>query len=163
MKTLLILRHGKSSWKHTDLSDHDRPLKKRGRRDAPRIGQLLSAEDLVPDVILSSTAKRASHTAELAAETCGFMGEIEFRRDLYHTWPGDIFNMLRGLGDEVQSVMVVGHNPGLEALLYALTDVDEWLPTCALAQVEIDIANWNDLTDETEGELINLWRPRELK
>jgi phosphohistidine phosphatase len=163
MKTILILRHGKSSWGHNQLADHDRPLKKRGKHDAPRMGQLIYAEGVVPDAILSSTAFRARDTAELAAEACGFAGEIQFRRDLYHSWPEDIFDILRSLNADIEIAMVVSHNPGLEALLYSLTDVDEWLPTAALAQVRVDIATWNDLTDETEGELVNLWRPQMLK
>jgi len=162
MKTLLILRHGKSSWDHPNLTDHDRPLKKRGQQDALRVGQLLRGQDLVPDVILASTARRARDTAVLAAEACGFEYEIHFSRDLYPTWPGDIISMLRGLDDGVQRTMVVGHNPGLEELLVSLTAIDEWLPTAALAQVNLDADRWIDITDETEGELVNLWRPREL-
>ena len=81
MKTLLILRHAKSSWKHTNLSDHERPLNKRGKKAAPLIGQLLYEQDLVPDIILSSTARRARNTAEIVAEVSGFEGEIYYLDD----------------------------------------------------------------------------------
>jgi phosphohistidine phosphatase len=71
LKTLLLMRHAKSSWKHTELDDHDRPLAKRGKRDAPRMGQLVRQEELVPQLILSSTAVRARNTAEIVAEESG--------------------------------------------------------------------------------------------
>ena len=83
MKTLLILRHAKSSWKDDSLPDHDRPLNKRGKQDAPLVGRLDSRKDLMPDLILSSTAKRARATVELVAEESNYQGEIEYSRDLY--------------------------------------------------------------------------------
>jgi len=85
MKTLLILRHAKSSWKNPGLADHNRPLNKRGKRDAPRVGRLLRDKNLTPDLILSSTAKRALDTAEAAAESSGYEGEINHGPSC--TWP----------------------------------------------------------------------------
>ena len=84
MKTLLLLRHAKSSWKESSLTDHDRPLNDRGQRDAARMGQLLTDEDLLPDLILLSTATRARTTAELVAASSGFDGEIRLDGELYH-------------------------------------------------------------------------------
>ncbi|MBU0510733.1 MAG: histidine phosphatase family protein [Chloroflexi bacterium] len=162
MKTLLILRHAKSSWKDTNLADHDRPLKERGQRDASRMGSLIQDEDLIPDLILSSTAKRTRDTAELVAEACGYDGKIKFQRDLYNAWTSHLIEILRDLKPKHTCVMIVGHNPGLEELLYVLTDKEEWLPTAALAQIQLPIDRWNKLEDETEGKLVNLWRPREL-
>ncbi|MRN62395.1 MAG: hypothetical protein FIO03_10205 [Nitrosopumilales archaeon] len=83
VKSLLILRHAKSSWKHPELNDHDRPLNKRGKNDAPRMGKLLQKEKLIPDVILSSTAIRASATAESVVKACGYKGEVTLKRSLY--------------------------------------------------------------------------------
>ena len=83
MKTLLLLRHAKSSWKETESSDHDRPLNKRGRRTAPLIGEYLQAEGLLPDLILCSSAVRAHETALLVAEACSYRGEIKQIRELY--------------------------------------------------------------------------------
>lgn len=161
-KTLLILRHAKSSWNHPQLSDHARPLNTRGQKAAPRMGQLIYVEDLVPDVILSSTARRALETAEIVAEASGFAGEIIQLDDLYHGWPSDYLNVLRPLPDDIHIALVVGHNPGVEALLEILTDETEPMPTAALAHLKLPINSWNQLTDETEGELLNLWRPRGL-
>jgi phosphohistidine phosphatase len=76
MKSVLILRHAKSSWKHPELADHDRPLNRRGKRDTPLMGRLLKKEDLVPEIIISSTATRARSTAEAVAKSSGYKGEI---------------------------------------------------------------------------------------
>ncbi len=162
MKTLLILRHAKSSWKDMTLADHDRPLNRRGKEDAPRMGALLAEEGLVPDVILSSTAKRAQATAEAVADASGFEGEIHYSRDLYHADPESYLYTLRTLPPDYELVMVVGHNPGLEELVDVLTGESLRLPTAALVQVSLPLDDWTALTDETEGELVDIWRPREL-
>ena len=99
------------------------------------MGQLLYEEDLVPDIILSSTARRARQTAELAAEASGYEGEILYLDDLYHGWPSDYLLALRALAADDDLAMVVGHNPGVGMLLDLLTSQDEHLPTAALAYV----------------------------
>jgi phosphohistidine phosphatase len=162
MKTLLILRHAKSSWKNSELADHDRPLNKRGKRDAPRMGELLVREGLIPDLIVSSSAKRAKKTTELLAEESGYEGEIIFERDLYAAWPEAYIETLNVIPDEFETVMVVGHNPGLEDLLEILTGEVERMPTAALANVSLPIEHWRELSLEIEAELLNIWRPKEL-
>lgn len=162
MKTLLILRHAKSSWKKPGSADHERPLNKRGKRDAPRMGQLVEQEDLVPDLIVTSTAKRALVTAEVVAENSGYEGEVRLERSFYMGDPEAYLEVLRQLPDEIQTVMVVGHNPGLEELLEELVMEPDRLPTAALARVDLPIQSWQELDDEVVGELVNLWRPREL-
>jgi phosphohistidine phosphatase len=162
MKTLLILRHGKSSWKNNHLADHDRPLKMRGKRDADKIGTLIKSEWLRPDIILSSTAKRARDTAKIVADSSGFDGEIQKCRSIYHGDTTDYLDLLNNLGPENNIVMIVGHNPGLEEFLSDLTDESELMSTGTLAQVTLEIDDWSDLGERTTGVLINLWRPREL-
>ena len=162
MKTLLILRHAKSSWRELGLSDHDRPLNKRGKRDAPRIGSLLSREDLLPDLIISSTAVRARKTAQLVMEASGYDGELRLEGDLYAAEPQAYVDILQALPDEIGRVMVVGHNPGLEELLEQLTRDAESLPTAALAQVSLNLEAWQDLDEDTQASLIHLWLPRQL-
>lgn len=162
MKTLLILRHAKSSWSDAGLPDHDRPLNERGKRDAPRMGQLLREEQLVPDRIVSSTAKRARKTAAKVAKASGYQGEISLHDELYH---GDIpaaLNILRQLPVDAKRALLVGHNPDLEHLLELFTSQYAEMPTAALAQVEIAIDGWSELADEPDAKLIRLWRPREL-
>jgi phosphohistidine phosphatase len=162
MKTLLILRHGKSSWKNAELADHDRPLKKRGKRDAGKMGNLIKYEGLEPEIILTSTAKRAADTAKIVADTSGFDGDIRFHRTIYHGDILDYLELLISLDPEINTVMIVGHNPGLEEFLSDLIDVVEWMPTGTLAQVALDIEDWSDIEEITTGKLINLWRPREI-
>ena len=162
MKTLLILRHAKSSWDQPNLADHDRPLTKRGKRDSFRMGDLAKEEGISPDLIISSTAKRARSTVKRFAEANDFNCEIKFTRDLYLAGTQDYIDLLRGLDSDIESVMVVGHNPGLEELLDELTGESLWLPTTALARVALPIQKWNELTDETEGKLVHFWKPRDL-
>ena len=117
MKTLLILRHAKSSWKNNALSDHDRPLNPRGQRDAPNVGKRLRNEDLIPDAILSSTAKRACQTAEAVAQESGCAGELQLSGELYGGGPEAYLEAIRNLPSAVDCALVVGHNPDLEELV----------------------------------------------
>lgn len=162
MKQLLVLRHAKSSWKHSDLADHDRPLNKRGKRDAPRMGMLVRYEDLVPDLILTSSAKRAKTTAELFGEACDYDGEIIISRDLYAHYPEAYLEELQKVTDLYQCVLIVGHNPGLEELVEMMTDEWNRLPTAALAHISLSIQYWHEIDDDTGGELLHLWLPKEL-
>jgi len=168
MKNLLLLRHAKSSWEDRSLSDHDRPLNERGERDAPRMGRLLRDEGLWPDLILSSTARRARRTAELLLAspdentldegTPGDDTEIRYLSELYLADPEDYLGAVRRMGGQAESVLVVGHNPGLEMLLQSMTDEWHRLPTAALARIDLPIDAWTDLAPG-EGLLAGLWRP----
>jgi phosphohistidine phosphatase len=162
MKTLLILRHAKSSWKKPDLPDHDRPLNKRGKNEAPKVGQYLKENDLVPDLILCSTARRAMETAQAVADACGFEGKVEYQKDLYLSELAIYLDILRCLPDKARRVMVVGHNPDVEELLTMLTEVDEHLTTSALAVVDLPISSWEELNEATDGKLQILWVPRQV-
>ena len=161
MKTLLILRHAKSSRKKP-VDDHDRPLNKRGKSDAPRMGKVLGEAGLQPDLIISSTAKRARRTAGKVAQHSGYPGVIELSSDLYLAGPEGYRRVLRGVSDDHESVLVVGHNPGLEMLFEALTGQDEMLQTAALAHVRVEIERWEEFDENARGKLIALWRPRLL-
>ena len=162
MKTLLLLRHAKSSWKHPALADHDRPLNKRGKRTAPRVSALLQDEDLIPDLMLCSSAVRAYTTALLVAKACGYAGEIKRIRKLYLAEPETYVEVLRQVAEKHARVLVVGHNPGLEALIEALTGEAMAMPTAALAQVELSLKRWSDLDTDTDCKLVNVWRPKDL-
>ena len=164
MKTLLILRHAKSSWKEQDLPDHDRPLNKRGKNDAPRMGKLLKDEDLIPDLIMSSTAVRAKKTAELVAKACKYKGKIVLNHSLYGAEPAAYLKILEGLSDKHMVVLVVGHSPSVEDTVGLLTcSLDVIMPTCALAQISLPIKNWAELKKQKiEGKLLKVWKPKEL-
>jgi len=162
MKTLLLLRHAKSSWKHPELADHDRPLNKRGKRTAPHMGALLQEEDLMPDLILCSSAVRAYMTALIVAKACGYAGEIKKSRKLYLAEPQDYIEVLHEVPESHARVLVVGHNPGLEALVEALTGEAMAMPTAALAQMELSLPRWSDLAMDSDCKLVNVWRPKDL-
>ena len=162
MKTLLILRHAKSSWNHPELSDYDRPLNGRGKRDAPRMGKHLRQEGLIPDRILTSSAKRARKTANKVAKTCGYTGKVKKLDAFYDTVPGVYFETLQALPNKYQRVMVVGHNPTMEQLVSHLTSQIERMPTAALAHIELPIERWEALNLYTKGILVSLWTPKTL-
>jgi phosphohistidine phosphatase len=144
------------------MPDHDRPLKGRGERDAPQMGYLLLDAGLVPQLILSSTAKRARKTAEYVAAACGYDHEIVLEHALYQARPERHLHILRKIDDAYARVLLVGHNPGLEVLLEVLTGRSEWLPTAALAHIVLPITTWADVVPAADGELVDLWTPKTL-
>ena len=163
MKPLLVLRHAKSSWSDSALDDHERPLNRRGQRDAPRMGKLVREHGLTPDVIISSDAVRARLTAEAVAEASGFAGEIRFEAAVYAASPADVLAVLLTVPETTAgTVMIVGHNPGLEELVAQLTGEQPDLPTAALAQIALPIDRWRDLKASTRGRLLGLWRPKDI-
>lgn len=163
MKTLLLLRHGKSRWKDASLPDFERPLSGRGRKASTRMGRLLRSEGLLPERIVSSPAVRSRKTALRVARRCGYTRGIELQPELYHATAATICEVLGSLWKDPGTVLLVGHNPGLEELLSTLTGCDEPLPTAALAQLAVPVDSWQDLRLDTVVPLVNLWRPRELE
>jgi phosphohistidine phosphatase len=163
MKTLLLLRHAKSSWKDSDVDDHDRPLNKRGKKDAPRMGRLLREEDVLPDLIMASSARRCRKTAEHVIQHSGYRGETRITGELYEADASKLRAILAALPEGVQRVLLLGHNPGMEELLESFAGVYTPLTTAALAQLELPIDSWSELTSQTRAELARLWQPRELE
>lgn len=162
MKTLLLLRHAKSSWKDAEQDDHDRPLNKRGKHDAPRMGQLLREEGLLPDLLVSSSARRARKTAEHVIHHSGFRGETRITGQLYNAGREQLLAAVRDLPDSAGRVLLIGHNPALEELLEALTGECRALTTAALAHVESDADSWQRLGEAGPARLIRVFQPREL-
>ncbi len=161
MKTLILLRHAKSSWKQPELNDHDRPLNKRGKKEAPKVGQYIKENQLLPDLILSSTARRARDTAQAVADESGYTGQVEYYQDLYLSDTACYLDILQCQPDSASRIMVVGHNPDLEDLLTLLTDVSEHLTTAALVFIDLPISSWQELNEATDGRLQLIWAPRE--
>ena len=162
MRSVLLLRHAKSSWKHPDLSDHDRPLNKRGKRDAPLMGRLLKKENLIPDIIISSTAIRARANAESVAKASSYDGEIVLDKSLYAAGPEAYLGVIHALSDEYVRVLIVGHNPGLEELVELPTGEIHLMPTCSLAHVKFRVNKWSEIDNKIKGEVAEKWRPRDL-
>jgi phosphohistidine phosphatase len=156
-----VLRHAKSSWEFADLSDHDRPLNNRGKRDAPRIGKKLLKEGLVPHLIISSSAVRAHSTAKKVAKACGYEEEILIDPTLYGSGPSEYLNALKNQEDRFDIIMLVGHNPISEELVEVLTGEMVTMPTCAVACMRLPIGSWRQINPQTRGELLNLWSPKE--
>ena len=112
MKTIILVRHAKSSWKDTSLDDFDRPLNKRGKRNAPFMGEKLKNRQIVPDLILSSPAKRAKKTATIVAKTIGYpKKKIQYSDNMYHSSARYLLEMVRNQDDESETIMLFGHNP----------------------------------------------------
>ena len=163
MKKLLLMRHAKSSWKDSDVPDHDRSLKKRGQKDAEKMGKLLKSKKIVPDLIISSTAIRAEKTAEILAKACKYDNEIIFCDSLYMAEPADILKVIKEHAKKQKCLLVIGHNPGMEAFLQILTGKVESLSTASIAYLGAKIDNWEELSGEEEINLKKFWRPKDLK
>jgi phosphohistidine phosphatase len=143
MQTLYLLRHGKSSWDDPTLPDHERPLAPRGRRDAKRIAKHLRRLGLEPELILCSSAARTRETLELLRPALG-ASEVIVEEDLYGASSDELLARIHLVPDSVASVMLIGHNPGLEQLALALASAGDDLerlaakfPTAALATLAI--------------------------
>lgn len=163
MKKLLIMRHAKSSWKNSDLADHERPLKKRGKNDAKRMGKLLKSKKIIPDLIICSTALRAQETADHFVESMKYKNEVVFTDALYMAEPKDILSAITDHATDQKSVLVIGHNPGSEALLQILTGKVESLPTASIAYLTAKIDKWKDINRCEDVKLKKLWRPKDIK
>jgi len=163
MKTLLLMRHGKSSWKDDSLEDHERPLKKRGRKDSKRIAKAILANKLMPDLVLSSSAVRTRETVDIVVNTLDYQGRIFFSDDLYMGEPQDFIESLRMLNNDYETVLIVGHNPGLEAYLQIIDGDVESLPTAGLGYLVLVLEDWKEISLDTMGDLIGIWKPKELK
>lgn len=163
MKTLLLMRHAKSSWKDTELADRDRPLTKRGKRDAQKMGEMLKEMELIPQRILCSSAARAKLTGENVLDGLRLAIPMDLLDEFYMAEMPIYIEKLSSLPDSLDKVMVIGHNPGLEALMLTMAHQVEALPTCAVSYLILPIEHWEELNDAVSGDLIQIWRPKELE
>jgi phosphohistidine phosphatase len=164
---LYLLRHAKSSWTDADLADHDRPLAGRGRRAADAIADHMRAEAIAPELVLCSTARRARETYE-RIEPALAAAPVRYEAGLYGASAMSLLERLRGLPDDVDSVLLVGHNPAIEELAVALArpsprrrDLEVKFPTGALATLTGPLPSWRGL-DHDSVELVAFVRPRDL-
>jgi len=155
------MRHAKSSRKDGALTDHQRPLNRRGLQAAERIGRLLGCENLAPERIVTSTAERARQTAERVATTAGFTGELVLCDALYHATADTILRIVAGLEPNDSRVLLIGHNPGVQEVLYQLTGAYQPVVTGTLACLRLDIGGWSGVAT-APARLVALWRPPEL-
>ena len=148
MKRLTLLRHAKSSWDNDRLTDHDRPLAARGLHDAPLMGSRLAEQGLAPGLLLSSTALRARQTAELVAPAFSrIQPRLALEPRLYLATPGEMLAVVAALDDELDEVILIGHNPGLTDLANRMLPnlkLDN-LPTAGAIAIDCVVDRWRDI------------------
>jgi len=161
MKQLILVRHAKSSWNNPSLTDHDRPLNSRGKRDAPRMAEYLYEQIHQIDVLISSTAVRAQLTAkEFKDKFEADLQHTETEEDLYHASAGEILDIVRGISDNYHSAMIFGHNPGFTQFAnnYATKWIDN-VPTCGIVGIDFNVRSWSEL-GEKNGTVIYFYYPK---
>ena len=149
MKTLYLIRHAKSSWKFPALHDFDRPLNRRGKHDAPMMGQRLRQRYIVPDLILCSPAKRTKRTAQAIGKAVGYpTSAIIYPRAIYEASAEEMIKILQAIDDRINTVMLVAHNPGLTELANRLTAhyIDNVVTTGVVA-IQFSVTHWKEIAD----------------
>ena len=167
MKRLYLLRHAKSSWEDPKLADQDRPLAPRGRRAAGVMAEHLRRKEIAPELVLCSRSTRTRQTLTRIAPGLGESADVQIRSELYAASAADLLEALREVQDEVRSVMLIGHNPGIQDLALTLARggpeiarVRSRFPTAALATLELK-GSWCELAPGG-AELTSFVRPKEL-
>ena len=171
MKLLGLFRHAKSDWQDPRARDFDRPLNARGREGAAVMGRHIHDHGLRWDRIISSPAIRCAETIEIACQAAGRPVAVQWDRRIYLASSATLLDLLRAQDDSATAVLMVGHNPGLEDLIFDLVPddgtsplrdvVEVKFPTSSYAVLELDTASWADLKERT-GRLVHLTRPRDL-
>lgn len=168
MKRLYLMRHAKSSWAEEELSDQERPLAPRGRRAAKRLARHLREEAIAPEVVLCSSALRTRQTLELIEPGLGEPREMLVEDELYGAGADQLLQRLRRLTPEVRSVLLIGHNPGVQDLAVLLArggksrdQLRAHFPTAALATLTIAESGWSTLA-AAGADLIGYVTPRDL-
>ena len=146
MKSLILVRHAKAAREQIPLTDRDRPLTDRGRRDAPRMAERLHRRGVQPELLVSSPARRALGTAQLMARLLGCArGGIAVDERLYPGGADALLEVIHGLDPPLRCVMLVGHDPGLSALAHRFCRAIDHLPTCAVAEFAFEAETWSQI------------------
>jgi len=147
MKTLYLVRHAKSSWKYPSLDDFERPLNKRGRKNAPFMGKILNKLKVTTDLVISSPANRAAMTARIIATAINYpLENIVYSEAIYEFSEDALIGVINKIDDNVNSSMVVGHNPATNGLVNYIGDQPiSNIPTCGVCCVELDISSWSNI------------------
>ncbi|MDT0507718.1 histidine phosphatase family protein [Novosphingobium sp. MMS21-SN21R] len=171
MKTIALFRHAKSDWSDARARDFDRPLNERGQLGARAMGAYIKASGRQFDRMIASPAVRAAETVEEASKAWGCTFKVEWDRRIYLASSATLLDLLKELEGDPASVLMVGHNPGLEDLIFDLVPddgssplrdvVEQKFPTATFAVIELDVERWADVTEGC-GKLVELMRPRDL-
>jgi phosphohistidine phosphatase len=162
MKTLLLLRHAKSSWDDTTIKDFDRPLNGRGLSNAPLIGRFLREQKIASDLILCSPARRTRETVTLLMKAGRIEAPVRFDERVYEASVERLFEVISQIEERVKQALLVGHNPGLEGLIHHLTGEEKRMPTAALARLSLGVEKWSK-TQAGCGNLDWLINPKQLE
>jgi phosphohistidine phosphatase len=167
MKRIYLLRHAKSSWDDPTLADEDRPLAPRGRRAAKVMARHLRRREIAPEVVLCSPSRRTRQTLTRIAPGLGKNADVQIKPELYAASAAALLEVLHEVPDEVDSMMLIGHNPGIQDLALSLARtgsesmrVRNKFPTAALATLEFN-ASWRELAPGS-AELVSFVKPKEL-
>ena len=158
-KELLLMRHAKSSWGDSSISDHDRPLNKRGRLGAPYMGRLLKEQGLLPELLLVSTAVRAQQTMEALVRESKFDGEIISIKRLYLAEIPDYVDVLSEVPHGISRVLIIAHNPGIADFAELLSGASIPMCTAGLAHIDCQVGELAQVSSSTRGKLIGFHRP----
>lgn len=163
MKKLFLMRHAKSSWKDETLDDFERPLNTRGERDVLTMAQRLKNRDIMPELIVSSAAKRAKKTAKKLAKTLEYdKKKILFLKELYESDESFIMKLLQGMDDRVETLLIIGHNPEFNIVAEELVGFDENIVTSGVVEIVFDVEQWNEVGAEN-ARLISYDYPKNEK
>ena len=160
--SLILMRHAKSDWSDGSLTDHDRPLNRRGKRDAPRMAKWLAAMHCIPELLLCSSSTRTKETASLMMDAWDTTPEIEFSRDLYHASPDAILDAVKSMAKDQTKLMVLAHNPGMAYLVSTLAGESMDMPTAAIGIFSVSCA-WYELTPKSSVRMTEFMRPKALE
>ena len=172
MKDLFILRHAKSSWSAPFLNDFDRPLNKRGKQACVDIGQWLHKQNITPELVVCSPAKRAKDTWKRVKKEQMAYGKNKFVASLYLASPSELLNVIKKVPAKISSLMLIGHNPGMHQLILQLVNtkalnseqtqdlqrIIHKFPTAGFAHIQFNVSDWVDVAPLT-GKLYRMMMP----
>ncbi len=145
MKKLYIIRHAKSSWSDETLNDFERPLNKRGKSNAPMMGERLKEKGVMPDIIISSPAKRAKSTAEMIAKEIGYEKKVLFDENIYESSVDELRKIIKEIDNKKGIVFLIGHNPSLNALAEYYVNFSQNIPTCGIVEIAFECDKWANI------------------
>ena len=160
-RVLLLLRHAKSSWKNKELDDHDRPLNKRGKRDAIKMGKYLKKINMIPNAIVTSSALRTVETTSLVCRHCDYDRLVEINFTFHKNGVDSYIQAISQTSVDTAILLLIGHNPDLEELVSVLTHRSIKMTTCTLVQINLYMPSWNNIISQHDfrSEIVNVWKP----
>ncbi|WP_222435775.1 SixA phosphatase family protein [Rubripirellula tenax] len=156
------MRHAKSDWGDSSLSDHDRPLNRRGHRDAPEMAKWLTGLGVIPGRVLCSSALRTCQTIRLMQERWPVETDVMTMESLYLASPETLWRSATSNGGDHECVMVLAHNPGISQLTSMMADRSIEMPTAAIAVFQLNVDYWSELSIDTDTDLVHFMSPKQL-